>query len=74
MTSGESHLAALSAANRQVLEGWLVEFDQSWADGRLAARVQQLPPVGHPLRLPALLEMVKIDIAALEDAYRNAAA
>src|SRR5262249_56298651 len=53
-------LADLPDPLRELLEVWLVEFDQSWDEGRLAARARQIPP-DHPLRLPALAEMVKID-------------
>jgi hypothetical protein len=39
-----------------------VDFDQSWHAGRLAERVRELPPAQDPLRLPALIELVKIDL------------
>src|SRR5207248_662799 len=48
--------------DRRVLESWLVEFDQAWQQDSLAERVRRLPPQGSPLRLPALVEMVKIDL------------
>ncbi len=54
-------LAALSADDRQVLESWLVEFDERWDPGLLAHRVDRIPP-GSSWRLPALAEMVKIDL------------
>ena len=54
--------AKLSDAEVQTLEAWLVEFDRTWDERRLASRVQQLPPAGSRLRLPALIEMVKIDL------------
>jgi len=53
-------LADLPDELRELLEGWLVEFDQSWDEGRLAARVRELP-ADHPLRLAAVAEMIKID-------------
>src|SRR5437667_1266581 len=53
---------ALSDANRKVLESWTQEFDRSWDEGRLPAWVRQLPPSESPLRLAALLELVKIDL------------
>src|SRR5437764_738404 len=62
MAAGPERLATLTDAERGLLEAWLVEFDQAWQDGRLAARVAELPLAGHPLRLPALCEMVKIDL------------
>src|SRR5438445_741608 len=55
-------LTALSKEERQLAESWLFEFDRDWHDGRLAERVRKLPPPGDPLRLPALVEMVKIDL------------
>ena len=54
-------LADLSDDDRQVLESWLVEFDRRWDEGLLANRVDQIPP-GSSWRLPALAEMVKIDL------------
>jgi hypothetical protein len=62
MAAANLHLAKLSDADRGVLEGWLVEFDQSWHEKRLAFQVRQLPPADNPLRLAALIEMVKIDL------------
>ena len=52
----------LSESDRQLVESWLVEFDESWHSERLAERVRTLPPPWTPLRLPALAEMVKIDL------------
>jgi formylglycine-generating enzyme required for sulfatase activity/serine/threonine protein kinase len=54
-------LADLSDDDRQVLESWLVAFDQHWDERLLASRAAQLPP-GSSWRLPALAEMVKIDL------------
>jgi serine/threonine protein kinase len=54
-------LADLSDDDRQVLESWLVEFDQRWDERLLASRVDRIPP-GSSWRLPALAEMVKIDL------------
>jgi predicted Ser/Thr protein kinase len=62
MTTPEAHLAGLSDDQRQLLETWLVEFDLSWDEGRLAASARRLPPRGNPLRRPVLIEMVKIDL------------
>ena len=62
MASGPSSMADLSQEDRQMLEVWLAEFDQSWEDGLLARLVRLLPPRGSPLRYPALLELVKIDL------------
>src|SRR5260370_691402 len=62
MTVTSAHLAGLSDDKRQALETWLVEFDLSWDEGRLASWVRRLPPRGDCLRRPALVEMVKIDL------------
>ena len=62
MAALNPRLADLSDLDRLVLESWLVEFDQRWDEGVLASRAQQIPP-GSSWRLPALAEMVKIDLA-----------
>ena len=62
MTTTSAYLTELSDEQRQVLEAWLVEFDLSWDEGRLALWVPRLPPHGSSLRRPALLEMIKIDL------------
>jgi tetratricopeptide (TPR) repeat protein len=62
MAAGNPPQLALSEAQRQTLKAWLAEFARSWDEGRLAARVRQLPPPGDPLRRPALIEMVKFDL------------
>lgn len=62
MANGQTSLADLSQEDRQMLEVWLTEFDQSWEDGLLARLVRLLPPRESPLRYPALLELVKIDL------------
>jgi hypothetical protein len=43
------------------VESWLFEFDRSWHAGQLAEQVRKLPP-GSPLRIVALVELVKIDL------------
>ncbi|HEX5273132.1 MAG TPA: serine/threonine-protein kinase, partial [Gemmataceae bacterium] len=57
---------ALSDAERAQVETWLVEFERTWGEGRLADRVRELPP--GPLRFPALVELVKIDLERSWDA------
>jgi hypothetical protein len=44
------------------LETWLAEFEEGWDEDRLATQVERLPPPGQLLRLPALIELVKIDL------------
>jgi hypothetical protein len=60
MAITNSQLWGLSDEQRDVLEGWLVEFEQGWREGRLAARVRELP--AGPLRIPAMVELAKIDL------------
>ena len=62
MLAANPKLETLSDADRQLLESWLVQFDQSWDENRLAKQVRELLPVGTPLRLPALIELIKIDL------------
>ena len=62
MAVAEQQLAELSDDQRQLLESWLIEFDLSWDESRLAAAVRQLPPPGDRLRRLALIEMVKVDL------------
>src|SRR6516165_2299813 len=57
-----ARLLELAPADRLQLEAWLAEFEEAWDEGRLATRVERLPPPGQPLRLPALIELVKIDL------------
>jgi serine/threonine protein kinase len=61
MVAQRRPLADLSDADRHEIEAWLVAFAERWEDGILAQRVEQIPP-GSSWRLPALAEMVKIDL------------
>src|SRR5262245_46257428 len=51
----------LSEPDRRLLESWLYEFGRTWAPDRLVAQARALP-ADHPLRRPALVEMIKIDL------------
>jgi tetratricopeptide (TPR) repeat protein/predicted Ser/Thr protein kinase len=62
MGTSHSNLAGLTEPDRRMLEAWLEEFDRSWEEGRLAKLVRMLPPPSTPTRLPALLELIKIDL------------
>src|SRR5262245_40435005 len=62
MAIAPANFRQLSEADRQRLLQWLTQFDRTWASGRLAAWIKQLPPSTHPLRLPALVELIKIDL------------
>jgi serine/threonine protein kinase len=55
------HLANLSDADRRTLEGRLEDFERSWDENRFVNAVRDLP-VTDPLRLPALIEMARIDL------------
>jgi WD40 repeat protein/tetratricopeptide (TPR) repeat protein len=57
-----ARLLELTPADRLQLEAWLAEFDEKWDENCLESRVERLPPRGQPLRLPALIELVKIDL------------
>jgi serine/threonine-protein kinase len=57
-----ARVSELSPPDRLQLEAWLAEFEETWDEGRLADRVERLPAPGQPLRLPALIELVKIDL------------
>ncbi len=61
MTVLNARLADLCDDDRRALDSWLLEFDQRWDEGLLASRVDLIPP-GSSWRLPALVEMVKIDL------------
>jgi hypothetical protein len=60
MAESNEGLWLLADEQRQLVEAWLVEFDGGWREGLLAERARGLP--AGPLRLPALVEMVKIDL------------
>lgn len=60
MPALSAHLAGLSDTDRSQLETWLAEFDETWRDGHVDAWAKKL--AGHPLRRPALIEMVKIEL------------
>jgi serine/threonine protein kinase len=57
-----ARLLELAPVDRLQLEAWLAEFEEAWDEHLLAARVGRLPPPGQPLRLVALIELVKIDL------------
>jgi serine/threonine protein kinase len=61
MTVPAPHLTDLCADHRRQLESLLLKFEQSWDDKCLPIAARQLP-TDSPLRRPALIEMVKIDL------------
>src|SRR5262245_23338801 len=62
MQAAKANSYGLSDGNWKVLEAWVAEFRRSWKEDLLPRRVCQLPPEGSSLRLPALTELVKIDM------------
>ena len=62
MSSAASHLLALHETDRQALESWLSDFEQTWDADRLDAVTRVLPPRTSPLRLPLLVELVRHDL------------
>ena len=61
MAAANPKILELDDNDRRLLESMLLEFDQTWTEDRLAKRLGELPP-DSPLRLPALVEMVKIEL------------
>lgn len=61
MAAPNRGLVDLSGQDRLELEAWLVEFDQRWDPGLLPEKVRRIPSASS-WRLPALCEMVKIDL------------
>jgi Protein kinase domain len=62
MVCQQPSLFDLPWEDRQSLQAWLAEFDESWEPGRLAKQVRMLPPPGTASRYPGLIELVKIDL------------
>ena len=62
MASRPSAVQPLGPEDKLLIKSWLAAFAQSWTPIRLAERVAELPPVGDRLRLPALIELAKIDL------------
>jgi hypothetical protein len=56
-------LEQLPEEDRRLVETWRTEFERGWRRDRLAERVRELPPGGDPRRLPALLEIVRVDLS-----------
>jgi formylglycine-generating enzyme required for sulfatase activity/serine/threonine protein kinase len=61
MVTADAKGAILTDDDRRQLESWVEGFDRDWDDGLLASRASGIPP-DSSLRLPALTEMVKIDL------------
>src|SRR5207249_4861364 len=60
-TTLSSHAASSEEARRR-LPTWLVEFERSWDEDLLGVWARKRLPAGDPIRRPALLEMVQIDL------------
>jgi len=52
----------LTEADRQIVDNWLTEFEQTWSPELLSHRVADLPGGESALRRPALISMVRIDM------------
>lgn len=52
----------LAENDRATVRAWGAEFDRHWDENLLATRMQGLPPIGSPLRLPSIIELVRIDM------------
>jgi len=62
VASKDQESPKLPDQERGAVESGLVESGQSREVGLLEARLHDLPPTGSPLRLPALIEIVKEDM------------
>ncbi len=62
MASRPSALQPLSQEDKQLIKTWLMEFNRIWNVDALPERIRSLPPLGDRLRLPALIELVKLDL------------
>jgi serine/threonine protein kinase len=60
--SASLSLAALAEKDRREVETWLADFQKGWDEKQLKNHVRKLPPGSDPRRLPALLEIIKIDL------------
>ncbi len=61
MAAANAILVQLANEHREQLEALLMEFDTAWDKNRLAVEMKKLAK-NSPLRLPALIEMIKIDL------------
>ena len=61
MAAANAILVQLADVYREQLEALLMEFDTAWDKNRLAVEMKKLAK-NSPLRLPALIEMIKIDL------------
>ena len=62
MAAADPKAVDLSMDVHDRVERLLADFDRDWADGRFATTVEQLPPVGHPLRASALNGLFRVEI------------
>src|SRR5206468_1386789 len=61
MVAPHREVVDLSDDDRQELEAWQIDFEQQWDDGLLPERAKRIPS-DSSWRLPALAEMVKVDL------------
>jgi hypothetical protein len=62
MAAIEPNRAAPTGEQRRVIDVLLEQFAASWSEQRLEQAHRLLPPRGHPLRRPALLGLIRIDL------------
>jgi WD40 repeat protein/serine/threonine protein kinase len=62
MAAADPKAVDVSAEEHDRVERLLADFERDWSDGQFAGLVEQLPPVGHPLRASALLSLVRLEI------------
>jgi len=55
-------LQSLTREQRESVECLLVRFDQHWQADRLRAEIAKLQDIDDDAQLPALVELVKIDM------------
>ncbi|OAI41667.1 hypothetical protein AYO40_02725 [Planctomycetaceae bacterium SCGC AG-212-D15] len=70
--TAHAHLASLSDEQRRRLETLLMEFEKNWDEQALGKHLKKVP-ASDPLRRPAVLEMVKIDLERRWKAGRKVA-
>src|SRR4051794_30679294 len=62
MASRPSAVQPLGPEDKLLIKSWLAEFAQSWTPLSLAECFSALPPAEDRLRLPTLIEFVKLDL------------
>lgn len=53
----------LNTGDWDQLQDWVERYEATWQAGETARLDPHVPPAGHPLRAPILVELVKIDLS-----------